>query len=193
MTFDPWSVILGFLAAVLTAYPAWLFGWGAKHFHDAFVLPLIRDWWARRNAKAALQMAEAVLLQLEGDMRAASDVRHLILHVYRMLSAAVLSSALFMTLFLMLLFFDRFSTERGTGTANLPSLLLLAMVAAVYALWLFVGVRFEYKKTAAMFLNLAEHRAATISRLKTLLVAADLNDDQVQEWLDRVPPLPSHS
>jgi hypothetical protein len=78
MTVDPASAVLGALLTLLVAYPVWLFWWGAKHFHDAFVLPPIRDWWARRNTRAALQMAEVVLEQLERDMRSASDLRYLI-------------------------------------------------------------------------------------------------------------------
>jgi len=180
MTIDPLSTALG----VLGAYLIWLIQWGAKHFHDAFILPRIRDWWARRNAKAALQMAEVVLEQFERNVRSASDVRYLILHVYQMLITAVLSSALFIILSFMLLFLDRHFSVGGGETIDL---LVLGVVAAVYALWLFVAVKYEYKKSVAMFLNMAEHRAATVARLKTLLVAAGLNDDQIREWLCQVP------
>jgi len=100
MTIDPLSTILG----VLGAYILWLLGWGGKHLHDAIILPRIRDLWARQSTQAALQMADQVLQQFEIDMPKASDPRYLVLHVYRMLSAAVLSSTAFITLLLVLIF-----------------------------------------------------------------------------------------
>jgi hypothetical protein len=44
MTFDPLSVVVGGLLTLLLGYPVWFFWWGAKHLHDAFVLPRILDW-----------------------------------------------------------------------------------------------------------------------------------------------------
>ena len=106
MTIDPLSTILG----VLGAYILWLLGWGGKHLHDAIILPRIRDLWARQSTQAALQTADQVLQQFAIDMRKASDPRYLILYVYRMLSAATLSSSAFITLLLVLLFWYQLFT-----------------------------------------------------------------------------------
>jgi hypothetical protein len=187
MTIDPLSTILG----VLGAYILWLLGWGGKHLHDAIFLPRIRDLWARQSTQAALQMADQVLQQFAIDMRKASDPRYLILHVYRMLSAATLSSSAFIMLLLVLLFWNQVFTPVnviGEGQA-----LLLLLLPVLYTVWLFMTVNYEYKRTVGIFLNLDKHRTETVARLEKLLVAGGLDNDQAQEWLRRVPPVPSPS
>jgi hypothetical protein len=187
MTIDLPSTILGFLGA----YFVWLLGWGGKHLHDAIILPRIRDFWARQSTQAALQMADQVLQQFEIDMWKASDPRYLVLHVYRMLCAAILSSTTFITLLLVLIFWNqRFTLATGVGEGEA---LLLLLVPVLYMLWLFMTVNYEYKRTVGIFLNLDKHRTETVTRLEKLLVAGGLDNDHVHEWLLRVPPVPSPS
>jgi hypothetical protein len=150
-------------------------------------LPRIRDWWARRNTQAALEMTEQVIKQLEQDVRLASDIRFLVLHVYRMLSAAVLSAAAFITVILVVMAISQFATDQERVGATR---LLLLFVPALYVLWFFAVVSFEYNRNVAMLQNFIAHRARTVIRLERLLGAAGLNSDQVKEWLDRVPPVP---
>jgi hypothetical protein len=184
MTIDPVSTIFG----ALCAYILWLLGWGGKHLHDAIILPRIRDLWARKSTQSALQMADQVLQQFEIDMRKASDPRYLVLHVYRMLSAAVLSSTAFITLLLVLLFWNQlFAPVNVIGEGQA---LLLLLLPVLYAFWLFMTVNYEYKRTVGIFLNLDKHRTETVARLEKLLVAGGLDNDQVHEWLRRVQPVP---
>ena len=71
--------------------------------------------------------------------------------------------------------------------------MLLLLLPVLYTFWLFMTVNYEYKITVGIFLNLYKHRTETVARLEKLLVAGGLDNDQVQEWLRRVPPVPSPS
>ena len=71
--------------------------------------------------------------------------------------------------------------------------LLLVAMPAVFYWWFLYGIHLHYKRFVAMFLDLTAHRAATVVRLRRLLVAARLSADEIEEWLGRVPPVPSNS
>jgi hypothetical protein len=69
----------------------------------------------------------------------------------------------------------------------------LFFIPVLYMCWLLIIVNFEYNRTVRIFLDSDKHRTETVARLEKLLVAGGLDNDQVQEWLCRVPPVPSPS
>jgi hypothetical protein len=182
MTIDFPSLMVG-AASVVGLF---LLQWAGKHFLDAFVLPRIRDWWAGRSKKAALQMAGEVLKQSETEARDVADVRFLLLRVYRMISAIALSATIFITLMLILIALGQNvpgSEERGFSQA------MLLIVPALYALWLF-GVRYEYTRLDGMMQNPAKHREEMITRLRKLLKGGGFTENEIEEWLkSKVPQI----
>jgi hypothetical protein len=135
-------------------------------------------------------MADHVLKQLEAELRDAADVRHLILHVYRMLSAAVFSATIFITLMLVVIALGQ--NLPGTEERGFAQLLWL-LVPGLYAVWLF-AVGYEYARLGAMMQNPTKRRDEMVARLRKLLEAGGLSPGEIDEWLERkVPKIPALS
>ncbi len=90
--------------------------------------------------------------------------------------------------------FVAFGLQFIASRSTLPDFVFLipSVIAAYAFVWLAFHTSSRYSDTWSVeYLNLTQHREKTIDRLKRLLAAAGLNEQEIFTWLEKVPAVPA--
>jgi uncharacterized protein with PQ loop repeat len=169
------------------AISIWLLSWASKHFLDRLVLPGVVDLWARLNKRWAMQRAEQLLKLYVLEVQRSTDNRQLILHLMDRATIIVCWVGGVNTLLLLMVLLQQVVPEaERLNPQRISALLVIIAVLGIF-LW---AIFYTNRRLSSIFTDPAKHRANIIGRITPLLAAAGLSEDEIKQWLRRVPPLP---
>jgi hypothetical protein len=156
-----------------------------KHFLERLVLPRALDWWAAFSKKMALNRAELLLKTFEFDLKLATNIQLFVLRIeQRQYRSETIPQAIVVLLILAIFVV---STEQTTGADNTTRIVI--GVILVYALSI-VSFIFESRRDYLVFADFTQYRSRIINRLEALFRASGLDENEIRDRIERVPPTP---
>lgn len=166
----------------------WLLGWVAKHFLDRLVLPRVLDWRARFSKQRALNRAEFILEQFERERSQSLDTRLLSLALGRLIIANICFIRVMISMLIIIIIGQL--AEPKFETLKTGDIYILYYVPVSFVLFVAAFYYSWNRRLVSLFTNPAKHRDEIITRIVSLLKAADLSEDDIALWLARVSPAP---
>lgn len=172
------------LSAAVGGILFWLLGWAAKHFLDRLVLPTAVDWWSRLNKQRAINRAEQLLKQFELERIQSLDSRYLTLVMGKRIAYIVCSVGIFVSLLILIAI--RQITKSEAERISAFDLYFLLLVPAYFA-FLIALIYYWGRRLTSIFSNATDHRQNVVIRIRRLLAASGLTEDEIKLWLEKVP------
>lgn len=174
---DAQSMVL----VVLGAIGGLLFSWAGKHLLDWLLLRRIRDWWAGKSKRKALNRIEQIMNQYENELLYATDAR------YTVAASELRICVLICTLFVMACLTLPLIIKGSNLSTSMDFFSFLMAGGALAFLFAFGSI---HNKNMKLFRDASPLRDNAIARLKPLLKKTGLTDVEIDQWLENVPKIP---
>jgi hypothetical protein len=158
---------------------------------DWLLLQRIRDLWAHQSKRQARARAEQITAKFKSDMDEMSDITILIIKKTNLIVQLIFAvGALDLSFHFLTTAPDSYGLFDPLSLRFRPHL-EFAVILVLAAGFLVSG--FLYKREREVRYDVAKYRLETLGRLRNLLTAAGLGEDEIEVWLSRLPQVPRSS